>query len=104
MVARWPHIILRGVPDEAHFAKSAWLLNIEDVERADVVMVYGERDDRLRGALVEAGVALANGKHVIVVGDHEDYGTWQHHSLVHRAPDLDAARAIIGVLATDRLA
>jgi len=69
----------------------AWMQDEEDVMQADVVVVYGEKDEHLRGALVEAGMAIAFRVPVIVVGDHPDFGTWQHHPGVKRAADLDEA-------------
>lgn len=66
-----------------------WLGDHEDVKRSDFVAVYAEPGDRLRGALVEAGIGLALGKTVIVIGAHEDYGTWQHHPLAWRVATVE---------------
>lgn len=57
-----------------------------------MVLVYAEEGEHLRGALVEAGMAIALGKTVLVIGDHPDFGTWQHHPKVIHAADLDQAR------------
>lgn len=97
-VARWPSLV-GTIPDEPHFAKVFWQQDIEDVMASDIVLVYGEPGDVLRGALVEAGVALGAGKSVIVVGDNPFYGTWQHHPNVYRVPDLEHARTLLKCMA-----
>lgn len=93
-VARWPGYV-GVVPDEPDQAEVFWQHDIEDVTSADAVLVYAEAGEHLRGALVEAGAAIALGKPVIVVGTHADYGTWQYHPLVHRVADLDGARELL---------
>src|SRR5262245_26390285 len=56
-----------------------WLRDSREIAQCDVVMVNAAVSDKLRGALVEAGMGLAHGKPVLVIGTHPDYGTWQHH-------------------------
>lgn len=97
--ARWPVMHVGIVPDAAHFAKVFWEHDLEDVNRSDGVMVYAEPNDKLRGALVEAGMALALDKFVITIGSHSDYSTWQYHPRVHRVPDLDHARILLTCMA-----
>lgn len=75
--ARWPDLV-GGVEDNDNFAREFWRHDVQDVMRSDCVLLYSQPDDRLRGALVEAGVGIALGKHVIVVGENPDYGTWQY--------------------------
>lgn len=89
--ARWLKHNSIGTPDTPEHAAEFWLQDEQDVKHADVVMVFASGDDHLRGALVEAGMAIAYGVPVIVVGTHPDYGTWQHHPGVMRVADLDAA-------------
>ncbi len=72
-----------------------WLVDEEDVKVADAVIVCGYSTDKLRGALIEAGIAIAMGKLVIVIGDHPDYGTWQHHPVVVRANTFEEAKQMI---------
>ena len=87
---RW--IWLEGnVPDSAKYAKHFWLDDLTDVAAADAVVLYGEPEDVLRGALVEAGGALMAGKRVVVVGENPGYGTWQHHPMVSQAPNIECA-------------
>jgi len=90
--ARWPDFE-KDRPDSNEEARGNWLKDEEDVRSADVVLVYAEEGEHLRGALVEAGMAIALGKIVMVVGNHPDFGTWQHHPKVLHAADLDHARA-----------
>jgi nucleoside 2-deoxyribosyltransferase len=88
-------------PDDECFAKVFWQHDTEDVRECDVVLVYVEADDHLRGALIEAGMGIAFEKDIIVVGEHPDYGTWQFHPWVHRVKDLDSARILLRALAMD---
>lgn len=98
-VARWPFKHVGTVPDHAIFAKIFWQHDLEDVSSSDVVLIYAEPEHKLRGALVEAGMAIALGRKVIVVGDHPDFGTWQHHPLVHIVEDLEQARILLMTMA-----
>lgn len=79
-------------PDDFHVF---WLVDEEDVKIADAIIVYGAPNDKLRGALVEAGMAIAFGKLVIVVGESPDYGSWQYHPLVTRASSFEHAKTMI---------
>jgi hypothetical protein len=72
-----------------------WRVDVEDVEISDALVIYGEAGDELRGALVEAGVAIAKGLLVIVVGDSPSFGSWQFHPTVVRAQDLAHAKELI---------
>ncbi len=72
-----------------------WSVDEEDVKTSQAVIVCGRNDEKLRGALVEAGIAIAMGKLVIVIGEHPDYGTWQHHPTVVRAATLESAKLMI---------
>lgn len=95
--ARWfdqAAIELEGEVDPTDF-HIFWLVDEEDVRNSDAVIVYAEENDKLRGALVEAGIAIALGKLVIVVGDSPDFGTWQHHPTVTRAGSLEHAKTMI---------
>jgi nucleoside 2-deoxyribosyltransferase len=98
-VARWPIKHVGTVPDEPIFAKVFWEHDLEDVGTADVVLVFAKSEHRLRGALVEAGMAIALGRRVIVVGEHDDYGTWSYHPLVYRVRDLAEARVLLTAMA-----
>src|SRR5260221_5839328 len=92
--ARWPFIHVDKIPDTGGFAARFWEHDMQDVAKADLVLVYAEPEDKLRGALVEVGAALATGKKVIVIGEHEDYGTWQFHPNVIRIARLDEGQIL----------
>lgn len=72
--------------------RKAWLRDMHDISQCDVLMVYGQWGEILRGALVESGVALALGKPVVVMDEHESYGTWQFHPGVIRLCSFVQAR------------
>lgn len=98
-VARWPFKHVGIILDSEIYAKVFWQQDLEDVLKADAILVYAENDHKLRGTLVEAGMAIASGISVIVVGKHDDYGTWQYHPLVYRVPDLETARVLLATMA-----
>lgn len=89
--ARWLKHAALGTPETAANAREFWQQDEQDVRDADALMVFAAPGDRLRGALVEVGIALACGVPVIVIGEHPDYGTWQYHPGVTRVADLEAA-------------
>lgn len=93
--ARWLKHSTLGTPDTPEHAAEFWLQDEQDVRDADAVLVYADGDDHLRGALVEAGIAIASGVPVIVIGKHADYGTWQYHPGVTRMDDLPSALAYL---------
>lgn len=72
--------------------RQCWLMDRADVLSSDYLLCYAEEQDHLRGALVEAGMALASGIPIYTVGDHLDYGTWRYHPLVRNVPSLDDVR------------
>lgn len=97
---KWPHVLFHarwlkhneiGTPDLREYAGRFWMEDQQDVKCADAVLVYAKEGEHLRGALVEAGMAIAFTIPVIVVGEHPDYGTWQYHPCVERAKDIDEA-------------
>lgn len=101
--ARWLKHTALGTPDTPEHAAKFWLEDEQDVRDADVVLVYAEQGEHLRGALVEAGMALACGVPVVVVGDSPDFGTWQYHpGVVARATTVPSALAWITVNITPR--
>jgi nucleoside 2-deoxyribosyltransferase len=55
----------------------------EDIETSDVLILYAEEGDVLKGALVEVGMALSKGIRVIFVSsDMLSYGTWVYNNSV----------------------
>ena len=89
--ARWIRHVLIGTLDSPENAVRFWVEDEQDVETADILLVYAPIGQHLRGALVEAGMAIAKGVPVMVIGNHPDYGTWQYHPGVIRVDDFDAA-------------
>ena len=107
---RWPHVYFHarwlkhnqiGTPDLREYAGRFWLEDEGDVRQADALLVYAEGDEKLRGALVEAGMAIAFKIPVIVVGDHLDYGTWRYHPGVTIVADMDAASALLAKMVSE---
>ena len=96
--ARWLKHNQIGTPDLQAYAARFWLENAQDVKSADVLLLYVEEGEHLRGALVEAGMALAFGVPVIVVGVHPDYGTWQYHADVKRAVTFNDAMEMLRIM------
>lgn len=99
--SRWCHRIALGDEDpyageiSPELARQVWIEDHQDVTKADVILVYWEPGDEFKGALVEAGMGIALGKYVIVVGDCPAYGTWQYHPQVHRVKDLTKAYLLL---------
>lgn len=94
--ARWlRHVMHYSTTEAPENANWFWCCDHEDVVSADVLVCYAEGDDHLRGALVEVGIALASGVQVVVVGNHHDYGTWQHHPGVTRVADLSELHQLL---------
>lgn len=89
MVSRWPY--LTGlVPDSAEHAVNFWADDFADIENCDILAVYAEEGDKLRGALIEVGYALAFSKKIILIGEHPDFGTWRHSGNVIHINDMNA--------------
>lgn len=78
--------------DFQHF----WTIDVTDVRRSDFVLLYGEEtlEAPLRGAIFEAGVAVANGKTVLAVALDPRH-TWRNHPLVVNFDTLEEARKLL---------
>jgi hypothetical protein len=72
-----------------------WENDDMEVRNSHCLVLYAHKRDRLRGALIEAGIAIAHKRPVILVGDSPDFGTWQHHPLVVREPSFETAKSRI---------
>jgi len=83
------------VPDTREHAKNFWENDFDDVDAADCVIVYGQKDDILKGALVEAGYGIAKGKLIICVGESSSFSTWQHSTRVF----LTGCKTLTGAIA-----
>lgn len=98
---RWPgikiistwHDSFSHTDEQDHLLmRELWKRNLEQVKSCDVLICFQEDDDRLRGALVELGAALAWGKLVIYVGNQWSGGT--HSSLCKISPNMQHALVI----------
>lgn len=77
----------------ATMARRCWIEDEEDICRSDYLMLYAEQEEHLRGGLVEAGIAIHAKIPVIIIGEHLDYGSWQHHPGVIHVSSLDVMDA-----------
>ncbi len=101
---RWQDLRARGVPinstwiDEAGEGQSAslsdlWKRCISEASACDVLVLYMEQGDVLKGAFVEVGAALASGKMVFAVGVPKNY-SFIHHPNVHEYAPTELMQAI----------
>jgi hypothetical protein len=94
--ASWPmeqdSILEADAPVEGF--QAAWEKDIREVKSSDFLLLYGrDQSAHLRGALVEAGAAIASGIRVIAVGLGLSEGhTWAFHRLVICLPTMVEAR------------
>jgi len=72
-------------PPPQELLREAWQTNIREILDSDFLLLYGRlaRIPPLRGALVEAGVALGNNIKIIAVGLDLEHTWAQHHLVVH---------------------
>jgi len=94
--ATWPQASnvaneLAGEPVSEQEYCEAWMGNVNEVLNSDFVLLYKELTDKLRGALVECGVALGAGIPVCAVGLSLEH-TWRHHKQVKCFDTLREAR------------
>ena len=98
--ARWPfmaHLESGSEYPPSYFDfQHFWNIDITDVTRSDFVLLWGEETSEtpLRGALVEAGAAIASGKTVLAINLSLRH-TWSHHRLVARLDTLEEARQLL---------
>ena len=86
--SRWQAKFVAGATETPQDAREFWKEDEHDVEASDILIVYAADGDILRGALVEAGMAIALGTSVYIIGKSESYGTWQYHPSVTRIGSL----------------
>jgi len=56
-----------------------------------MIIVKAEKEDRLKGVLVEVGAALVLGKPVYLVGENNNIGDIYHHPLFYKVSSPDEA-------------
>jgi hypothetical protein len=78
-----------SAPGNEEMLSTEWFKNDLDVKMADYVLVYAQRDEPLRGALVEVGMGIAYGAAICVVG--VENGTWWRHPQCRRFSSIDEA-------------
>lgn len=71
-----------------------WSQNIRDVRASDFILLYGGSHDALRGALIEAGAAIACGITVITVALDANHN-WAYHPGVRNYSSFRDARAYL---------
>jgi nucleoside 2-deoxyribosyltransferase len=76
IVSTWIDFLKDGEPKaSAQVVKESWDNNIKDVLLCDVLILFVQPGDSMRGSCFEAGVAFAMGKRVIFVGDLPTIGS-----------------------------
>lgn len=77
IVSTWIDFLKDGEPAQVseEIIKQSWDNNLMDLFLCDVLVLYVERGDSMRGSCFEAGVAFSAGKRIIYVGEQEVIGT-----------------------------
>lgn len=76
---------------------------IQEASSADGVILYAEPEDKLKGALLECGAALAGGRPVVMVGRSDPLSrVFDHHPLWFSAPTVDEAARIVAQIVDRR--
>jgi hypothetical protein len=75
---------------------------IEEAKTADIVILYAEPEDFLKGALLECGAALAAGRPDVVVGNGRSVNhIFSNHPLWFSADNVESAIALAKQLARE---
>lgn len=88
VIATW--IDEAGQGQTSDFA-DLWERCISEAAGADCVILYRQPGEVLKGALVEAGAALASGKPVLFAGDKDGLGSFLSHRLAEECEGLTHA-------------
>lgn len=88
IISTW---IDEGAPGASASMPDLWIRCVSEASRCDALICYYEEGETLKGALVEIGCALSNGKPCFFVGDVP--GTFRNHPLVTQCVNLDDAFA-----------
>jgi nucleoside 2-deoxyribosyltransferase len=76
IVSSWIDFLKDGEPKASpQVVKESWENNVKDVLLSDVLILYVEPGDSMRGSCFEAGIAFTSGKRVIFVGDLPTIGS-----------------------------
>jgi len=68
-----------------------WLNCFEEIRQSDMIMVKAEKEDRLKGVMVEVGAASFLGKPVYLVEENNDMGDIYHHPLFYKVSSPEDA-------------
>lgn len=98
IISRWIDLVPLEDANDSNVMKFVWSIDETDVRNSHALLLYAEPRDTLRGALVEAGMAIAFGHPVFLVGDNSGFGTWQHHPQVHKFATLKLAKKLLLVM------
>jgi len=77
------HVPERG--DKESISK-LWINCFQEIRQSDMIMIKAEKEDRLKGVLVEIGAALVLDKPVYIVGENNNMGDIHNHPLFHQVP------------------
>ena len=70
-----------------------WFNCFQEIRQSDMIMVKADKEDRLKGVLVEVGAALVLGKPVYLVGENNNMGDIYHHPLFYKVSSPEEAIA-----------
>lgn len=98
---KWKRLRAAGIPinstwiDEAGEGETfdfadLWKRCLQEASECEVLVLYRERDEVLKGAYVEVGCALSHGNKVVAVGFQSDCPTFLRHPLVTHRSTLEA--------------
>lgn len=92
VTSRWPKMIRLGFAcsGDNGTARKCWDFDEQDIAASDYLFLWARKGQSLRGAICEAGMAIAYKKPVILSGDHPAFGTWQFHKQCIRTKTLYA--------------
>ena len=80
-------------PGQTSDFRDLWVRCCIEAKAAGVLVAYREKDDYLKGAMIEIGVALSAPKPVIVAGCWEGMSFLSHPTVKH-IPNLNEAMAL----------
>jgi hypothetical protein len=83
-----------GLEHEIDFSE-AWPRYLSEAGQATYAIVFATEGEVLKGGLLEAGAALANGAHVFVVGDVPQLRTVRYHPRLKPATSIQHATSMI---------
>lgn len=80
-------------PDESDSLTGLWLRCVTEATNAAVLVAYREKDEILKGAMIEIGCALSQPRLVLLAGDWEGF-TFVNHPAVKNVENINTAFSI----------